>query len=289
MQVRPTRVGITHPVTQLAGTAQASSTRWQTLPQLSTANSVGALKSGATALLANANGATVLAHQRYGRGLALAFTAQDSWLWQMHNDIAVDDLTHETFWRQLLRYLVQDAADPVRVNAPPIARVQQPVNIAAIIEDTAYAGVNDAQVTARVRSPSGAEFEVAAAWSGRVEGEFTASPTLREPGLHEIEVEARRGDQVIGLGRSYVQASSADLEYFDPQMRASTLQRIADETDGRFYTAANIGSIADDIAVLGRGETVREQKELWDMPAIFIVLLLLACFEWLYRRRKGLV
>jgi hypothetical protein len=41
--------------------------------------------------------------------------------------------------------------------------------------------------------------------------------------------------------------------------------------------------------MLGRGETVREQKELWDMPAVFIALLVLACSEWLYRRRKGLV
>jgi uncharacterized membrane protein len=287
--VRPTRAGSTHPITRLAGTEQASATRWQTLPQVSTANAVGGLKSGATALLAADNGATVLAHQRYGRGVALAFTAQDSWLWQMHNDIAVDDMTHETFWRQVLRYLVQDAADPVRVSTPPVARVQQPVHIAAIIEDTAFAGVNDATVTARVRSPSGAEYEVPAAWSGRAEGEFTASPTLREPGLHEIEVEARRGDAVIGRGTAHVQASTADLEYFDPQMRASTLQRISEETGGRFYDAAGISSVADDISMLGRGETVREQKELWDMPAVFIALLVLACSEWLYRRRKGLV
>ena len=287
--VRPTRAGSAHPITRLANTDQASATRWQTLPPVSTANAVGGLKSGATALLAADNGATVLAHQRYGRGVALAFTPQDSWLWQMHNDIAVEDQTHETFWRQVLRYLVQDASDPVRVNAPAVARVQQPINIAAIIEDTAYAGVNDATVTARVRSPSGAEFEVPAAWSGRAEGEFTASPTLREPGLHEIEVEARRGDQVIGRGTAHVQASTADLEYFDPQMRASTLQRISEETGGRFYNASNIGSVADDIGMLGRGETVREQKELWDMPAVFIALLLLACSEWLYRRRKGLV
>ena len=289
MQVLPTRAGSAHPITRLANTEPASATRWQTLPQVSTANVVGALKSGATALLANANGATVLAHQRYGRGVALAFTAQDSWLWQMHNDIAVDDQTHETFWRQLLRYLVQDAADPVRVNTPPVARVQQPVTIAAIVEDTAFAGLNDAQVTARVRSPTGAEYEVPATWSGRTDGEFTASPTLREPGLHEIEVEAKRGDQVVGRGRSFVQASSSDLEYFDPQMRASTLQRIADETGGRFYNAASIASVADDIGMLGRGETVREQKDLWDMPAIFIALLVLACAEWLWRRRKGLV
>jgi uncharacterized membrane protein len=289
LHVRPTRAGVVHPVTRLASSEQASTTRWQTLPDVSTANIVGRLKSGATALLSTEDNTTVMAHHRYGRGVVLAFTPQDSWLWQMHSDIPVEDQTHETFWRQVLRYLVQDAADPVRVVAPPSARVQQPVNITALVEDTAYAGLNDAEVTARVRSPSGAEYEIPAAWSGRGDGEFNASATLREPGVHEIEFAARRGDQTVGVGKAYVNASTADLEFFDPQMRASTLRRIADETGGRFYSAQNIGSIADDIGMLGRGETVREQKELWDMPAIFILILVLACAEWLYRRRRGLV
>ena len=289
MQVRLTSAGIVHPVTRLANTEQASATRWQTLPQISTANTVGGLKRGATSLLSTEAGATVLAHQRYGRGLALAFTAQDSWLWQMHADIPVDDQTHETFWRQVLRYLVQDAADPVRVSAPPIARMAQPTNISALVEDTGFTGINDATVTARVRSPTGVEYEVPATWNGSNDGEFTASPTLREAGLHEIEIEARRGDQVIGRGKAFVTASNSDLEFFDPQMRASTLRRIADETGGRFYNAQTISSIADDISMLGRGETVREQRDLWDMPAVFIALLALACVEWLYRRRKGLV
>jgi uncharacterized membrane protein len=290
MQVRLTSAGGAHPITRLGVTEQASSTRWQTLPQLSTANIVGPLKRGATALLtAGENNTPVLAQQRYGRGVSLAFTAQDSWLWQMHADIPLDDQTHETFWRQVLRYLVQDAIDPVRVSVPAVARTQQPLTIAAVVEDSTFGGVNDAEVTARVRSPSGAVHEVPASWSGRADGEFTASALLREPGLHEVEIEARKGDRVIGRGVSHVTASTADLEFFDPQRRSSTLQRIADETGGRFYTAANIGSIADDIGMLGRGETVREQKDLWDMPIIFIMLILLACLEWVYRRRKGLV
>ena len=290
IQVALARAGVVHPITRLGNTDAASRTRWQTLPQLSTANNVGGLKSGATALLTTGDGgSTVLAQHRYGRGVALAFTAQDSWLWQMHADIPVDDQTHEIFWRQVLRYLVQDASEPVRVTAPPIARVQQPLNIAAIVEDSAFAGVNDAEVIARVRSPSGAEQELPISWSGRADGEFSGSAVLRETGLHEIEVEARQGDKLLGTSKSFVNASNTDLEYFDPQARASTLQRISEETGGRFYTAQTISSLTDDIAMLGRGETVRERKELWDTPVMFIALLLLACGEWLYRRRRGLV
>ncbi len=55
----------------------------------------------------------VLSFQRYGRGKTFALTLQDSWLWQMHAAIDVEDLTHEYFWRQLLRALVDGVPDAV--------------------------------------------------------------------------------------------------------------------------------------------------------------------------------
>ena len=58
----------------------------------------------------------VLAFQRYGRGKALAFTVQDSWLWQMHASIPLEDMTHENLWRQLLRWLVDGVPGPVDVH-----------------------------------------------------------------------------------------------------------------------------------------------------------------------------
>ncbi|HEX6557948.1 MAG TPA: hypothetical protein VF021_00755, partial [Longimicrobiales bacterium] len=286
----PTRAGVLHPITRLAESEPASAARWQALPELSTANVTGGLKAGAVALLtAGASGPVMLAQQRYGRGIALAFTPQDSWLWQMHADMPVDDQTHETFWRQMLRYLVQDAAEPVQVAVPPVAHVGQEVALTAQVEDSAFAGIDDAEVTARVRSPTGGERTVPVSWSGRGAGEFTASMALREPGLHEVVVEARRGDRLVGTNRAFVQASADDVEFFDPQARSETLKRISDQTGGRFYTAASIASLADDITLLGRGESVREQKDLWDMPIVFVLLLTLACLEWLYRRRRGLV
>ena len=54
----------------------------------------------------------VLVFQRYGRGKAFAFTPQDSWVWQMHASMPVEDLTHENFWRQLLRWVVDGC--PIR-------------------------------------------------------------------------------------------------------------------------------------------------------------------------------
>ena len=38
-----------------------------------------------------------------------------------------------------------------------------------------------------------------------------------------------------------------------------------------------------------RGARSLLRLELWDMPALFLLLITLLCAEWLYRRWRGLV
>ena len=71
-------------------------------------------------------------------------------------------------------------------------------------------------------------------------------------------------------------------------MHASLLRRIADETGGRFYTPDDAGSLAEEIRYTESGNTVVEERELWDMPILFLLLLGLVGTEWGYRRWKNL-
>ncbi len=113
LSVRPTRAGAGHAVTQIADTEAASAEKWNFLttlePKVTTLNAADAIKPGATVLLTGTDESRrerpVLSFQRYGRGKTFALTLQDSWVWQMHAAIDVNDLTHEYFWRQLLRAL----------------------------------------------------------------------------------------------------------------------------------------------------------------------------------------
>jgi len=86
----------------------------------------------------------------------------------------------------------------------------------------------------------------------------------------------------------HVRASAGDGEYFDATMRAPLLKRIADETGGRFFTPATASSIPEAVSYSGRGVTVVEERELWDMPAVLLLLFGLIGGEWLYRRARGL-
>jgi hypothetical protein len=71
-------------------------------------------------------------------------------------------------------------------------------------------------------------------------------------------------------------------------MRAPLLKRIATETGGRFYTPETASTLAEDVAMSKRGVTVVNQMDLWDMPATFLLLVVLVSAEWAYRKSRGL-
>jgi uncharacterized membrane protein len=293
LQVRPTRAGESHAVTQIAGTEAASAGRWPDLPPLTSVNAIRAIKPGATVLLSGSDerrrDQVVLASQRYGRGKSIAQTVQDTWLWQMHASIALEDQTHENYWRQMLRWLVDDVPDTVDVH--PVADRVEPgetVTLVADIVDPAFLELNDASVIAYVSGPSGQVEEVPVQWSGERDGEYRATFTARAEGIYTARVEARRAGQPIGSSVTQVRAVPSDAEYFDATMQAPRLQRIADETGGRFYTAANVAGLPEDLQYTGRGVTTIEERELWHMPIVLLTLLALMGGEWALRRRAGL-
>jgi uncharacterized membrane protein len=293
LQVVPTRAGQSHASTQIGATESASAARWRDLPQVTSVNAPLVPKPGATVLLTGTDdrGRTqnVLAWQQFGRGKAVALTLQDTWQWQMHASIPLEDQTHENYWRQLLRWLVDGAPGVVEVRSTA-ERVEpgEAVTIEATIVDKSYVELNDASVTARVMSPDGSTQDVALQWTGERDGLYRGTFVSDEAGTYEVAVDSSRASQIVGSGVAYVRAGPSDAEYFDPTMHEAPLRRIAEETGGRFYTPESAAGMAEDVRYAGRGVTSVEERELWNMPIILIALMGLVCAEWGYRRAVGL-
>jgi hypothetical protein len=231
----------------------------------------------------------ILVAQPYGRGKSLAFLAQDSWQWQMHASIPLEDMTHETFWRQMLRWLVDGVPATVEVHTST-ERVEpgEPVTIEADVVDPAFVEVNDAGVVAHVTRPGGGTMDVPLQWDGKQDGLYRGTFVSSEPGAYEVSVEAIKGDKTLGSGAVNVRALPSDAEYFDPTMHEAPLRRIASETGGRFYTPENMAGLAEDVRYAGRGVTSVEERDLWNMPIVLILFVGLMCAEWGYRRAVGL-
>jgi uncharacterized membrane protein len=293
LTVKPTRAGAATAVTQLGTTEAASAERWSTLPGITAVNRIDSVKPGATVLLTGTDESRaerpMLIFQRYGRGKSFAFLPQDSWMWQMHQTIAVDDLTHENYWRQLLRWLVDGVPDQVEP-ALTTERVEpgEAAIVTANVVDPSFVELNDAAVMATVTAPDGTISDVPMSWDGEHPGQYTASIPTKAPGWYQAKIDATRAGKPVGSAVTHFRAAPGDAEYFDATMHAGTLRRIADETGGRFFESSDTSTLADDLRYTGRGVTTVEEHELWHMPIVLMLLVGLLCAEWGYRRVVGL-
>lgn len=295
LQVTPTRAGAAHPATQIAGDPEESARRWSELPPVSAVNRIAEVKPGGVTLLEGRSETldeplVVLAYQRYGRGRALALPLQDVWTWQMHADMPLEDQTHETFWRQLLRWLVSYTPDRIDLTtSADRVGVGDDVEITARVQDGTFLNINNAAVRTEITGPGGRTFELPLDWVVDADGEYRGRFTSRERGLYRIEVVASDGGERLGSQTTYVESADLPTEYFGAEMRAALLRQIAEETGGRFYTPETVATLPEDISITESGTTVIEEKDLWDMPIVLLALLALVGGEWLYRRQRGLV
>lgn len=299
VKVEPTLAGSTHPTTLIEGTFEESMARWDFLPALTTTNEITDLKPGATQLLQGAvvegsgrrgSERIVMAFQRYGKGTAMVLAVQDTWLWQMDHTVALEDQSHERFWRQLLRWLVAETPDavvaaPARESAEP----GEVVELSATVLDAAFTEVNSATVTAQVTNPAGESHELPMEWSIDEDGRYTADFTPDMEGIFEVQVEARQDTLSLGSALTSVRVAPSGDEFRDPHQRRPLLERIAEETGGRYYTAESALQLPEDLRFTGGGVTVTEERDLWDMPLFFLSIAGLLTGEWVYRRRRGLV
>jgi len=293
LQILPTRAGQTHASTQIAASEAASAARWRDLPQATSVNAALPPKPAATVLLTGTDergrSQPVLTWHQYGRGKAVALTLQDTWQWQMHASITLDDQTHENYWRQMLRWLVDGVPGVVEARTTQ-ERVEpgEAVTVEATVMDKTYVELNDASVTARVTLPNGGTTDVPLEWSGERDGLYRGTFVSTNPGTYEVAIDSSRGASIIGSGVAFMRAGPSDAEFFDPTMHEGPLRRIAEETGGRFYTPDTTAGMAEDVRYAGRGVTSVEERELWNMPIILIALMGIVCAEWGYRRAVGL-
>ena len=77
-------------------------------------------------------------HRRnYGRGRTAVFATGGDWRWQMLQPL--EDMTHEMFWRQMLRWLVNDTPTRVVASTPkPVLTDEGDVQLRAEVRDTTY-------------------------------------------------------------------------------------------------------------------------------------------------------
>jgi len=288
-----TGAGLLHPAIRLATEELENRKRWEAVPALLGYNPTAGPKPGATVLAqtsirdAAGQSPVLMALQRFGRGKSLALTTDSTWRWRM--GLEARDNFHELFWKQLLRWLVSDVPDQVSLATEKHSYSQEEtVALRAEVNDETFLRLNNSRISARVKSPSGATASVPMVWDLSKEGQYSGAFKPLEEGIYEVTAEAFQGTRSLGTASTHFRIAESPEEYHNAGLNAGLLGKLAADTGGRYYTAATVRTLPEDISYSDTGASQLEEKELWDMPIFFLLLAGAVSAEWILRKRKGL-
>ncbi len=262
------------------------------MPPLADYQQVGDPKPGALMLLELKTPTNhvqpLLVTQNYGRGRTAVFATGGSWRWQML--LPLGDKTHDMFWQQLLRWLVAETPGQVMVSTPrPILEDEGRLPLRVEVRDKGFRPVTNATIEVHIAGPGGAAATLALTPQAMDPGVYTGEWSADKAGSYMAEVVARQGSQEVGRDILVFRREDGVAENFRVTQNRELLEKLADQTGGHYYPANRASRLAEDISYSEAGITTRETKDLWDMPVVFLVALLLRASEWLMRRKWGVV
>ncbi len=285
-----TAAGVESPITRLLDDKNANAERWRKLPALADYEDPGSPKPGATVLAQMAAGRTMplLVTQSYGHGRTAILATSGTWRWQMQS--ALGDPSHDLFWQQLLRWLAKDSPGQVTATMPQQSLEDDGhLRITAVARDKDFQPAPDAKVQAHMIGPDGLSEFVEFAPVPNQPGMFAMDWTAAKPGSYVAEVTAGRGNEELGKDVVQFRREDGVAENFHTGQNKELLTKLADATGGRYWEQNELDRLPKEISYSEAGISVRDTKELWDMPAVFLLLLGLMAADWLLRRKWGVV
>jgi uncharacterized membrane protein len=277
-------------VGRLEADPAANEKAWQELPALADYQVMGELRPAAVVLLETVSGVgertvvqPLLATQRYGRGTTWLLASATTWRWQMQ--LPLEDQKHETFWRQLLYALAGPSPSHVSLSpSRPVYEDDAAVTLEAEILGKDFNPVEDVRLELIARSETGGEVPARIEPSGRGDGRHTIALDARAPGLYRVELTAMRGEEAVGSAVAHLRRADGVLEQFSSWQHRPMLERIARDTDARYWPLDDLAGLPEAIRYSRAGIVERQTLDLWNMPLALLLLALLKVGEWLLRR-----
>ncbi|HEY5806804.1 MAG TPA: hypothetical protein VIT67_02490 [Povalibacter sp.] len=286
--IRLAAYAVESPITRLDGDARRSADLWRSLPPLADVQPLGRLKPGAMVLLeTNAERSLpVLVWQHFGQGATFLLATASTVRWQMRTDAS--DQRHEIFWRQLAHALADGVPERATLTSKQtVYNDQRQVRLEAQLRNPRFEPINDAHVELFVAPERDAPFTVPMQPSDAGDGRYAATLDAAATGLYRIDMTARTSTGEVESATAYVRRNDGVLEHYGVRQNRAVLERIADTTGGRYWTLDQLDQLAAAIPYSKAGIVERQMLDLWNLPIVFLLLLVLKLSEWLLRLKWG--
>jgi hypothetical protein len=284
------------PVTSLATTPSGNARLWAGVRPMDYLADLKGAKPGATTLLTLSGIAEgereypLVAWQRFGNGKVMYVGTED--LWRMR--LEVGDRYHARFWGQTIQFLAlsrllgENKPISLETDRRDYATGDQ-VRIFANVLTEAFEPIDDPIYTVLVERQD----DVGPA------REIELSPVVGSPGLYSgmmparedgrFLLRARDADAMISNRREFT-VRTIPMEMRETAMQLDVARRVAKLSGGRNLSPDALKSLPEIIEDPGPLTTqIRKEADLWDLPIVYLLALLLVGIEWYLRRRDNLV
>ena len=294
---RLTTNGEFSPLLRLSSDDSDNLNKWRALPELQGVYVSGRIKPGATVLLEHpllqyqSQALPIIASQRYGSGRSISVTTASTWRWQMM--MPSEDQTHETLWRQMLRWLAVSAPERITVDFDrEFYNVGDEVNVTATVLNDEYEPDNDATLWMQTTDPLDQVTDVPMEWDIEKDGVYRASFTAGEEGVFSLLVDVASAAADASIDSSEKRAAFVVTpslrEFTNAELDRGLLARVAAASGGSYFNLADTQNLAAAIEFTPNAYSREIQIDLWDQPWLLALLILLLCADWIARRMRGL-
>ena len=163
------------------------------------------------------------------------------------------------------------------------------MKLRAEVRDQTYLPASDATVEAHIPGPKAGAGSSRDAAEPLEQGVYGADWTTPKPGSYLVEMVAKRGTTRLGRDTLTFRREDGVAENFHVEQNRELLEKLSSETGGRYYKPEDAQKLGKDISYSEAGITVRETRDLWDMPAVLPVAAGIRAGEWLLRRKWGVI
>lgn len=225
-----------------------------------------------------------LVSQFYGSGRCLFLGSAETWRLR-----AISPQGHQRFWTSLIREAGQSRRSRGSVRGQLLldrseAAPGQAVAIRAQLYNAALQPLTIDDVPLTITDPDGQPLAIPDRLTAgtRQPGQFQTSFRPAKPGLHRITVPIPESPDVL---TATLEVIVPGLESENPVQDTEALTRLTRETQGRYLSLSEIGTLPALLPNQSQPVIVDEQlRTLWDRAPLMYAAILLLAIEWALRR-----
>ncbi len=289
-----TTEGKTEPLMELADNSSENLQRWNKLSELFGYSKVKRAKAGATVLAEHPNdqnefGKRVLiATHNFNAGRVMVFTPNNSAPWQL--GMPSEDDSNERFWRQVAKWLTTAPKSSLKLDiAKTEYTLKEPVVIEVTAMDKTFTLTNDAKLRAILVDETGARKELQLEQVLGKDGLYTARFIPNRYGEYTVTATGALNGENLGKQQGLFEVKPSYAEFSDAALNVSLLTNLADMSGGKYYPIAEANQLVNQISLVESATSQITDIDIWDLPLIFGMILMLLGLEWFLRKRGGLV